>query len=63
MRIRIVMNVEIDPSVWADEYGLAGASGAVRTRDVVSDVRTYVLNHVQQAVTVGDPNATAEIGR
>lgn len=44
MRVRIVMTVEVDPEVWAYEYGLDPSL----KREIAEDVRNYFVNGVQE---------------
>jgi hypothetical protein len=49
MRIRIVLNLDVDAEVWAEEYGVARAN-------VRSDVQRYIRNGLQDHFdSVGTP--------
>lgn len=44
MKVRVVLNVEVDPAEWAEHTGVDPAA-----RTVSNDVRAHVLNGVQQS--------------
>lgn len=50
MRIPIKLVVEVDAEVWREANGLPDC----RAKTVAGDVRSYVLNHVQQASIIVD---------
>lgn len=45
MKVRLVVTVEVDPKVWAAEYGPT-------RRDVREDVKDYFTNHLYMAPAV-----------
>lgn len=56
MKIVITLALEIDPEAWHDTYGHGDTPRAVR-----DDVRSYVLNHVQQAAGITETGGTVEM--
>jgi hypothetical protein len=57
MRIAIPLVIDMtDEQVeqYAAEYGLPASNGKVRARDVVDDVRSYVLTCVQDSAAFGE---------
>lgn len=60
MKIRIPLTIEIDPKSWVDSGlggGIADADDAVSATAVRDDIRTYVLNLVQQSAMVDEADA------
>ena len=43
MKVRVVLNVEVDPAEWAEHAGIDPAA-----RTVANDVKAYTLNQLQQ---------------
>jgi len=58
MKVRLVFNVEVDPDRWDEVYGTG-----TRARDVVNDVRSYYLTHMQGAPGTEETGATVEAVR
>lgn len=56
MKITVKLAIELDPELWAKANGM----GDYRARDIVDDVRSYVLNLAQQAPMLAD-EADAEV--
>lgn len=44
MKVRVVLSIEVDRYDWAYEHGIGESA-----REVSEDVKSYVLNAVQQA--------------
>lgn len=53
MKVRITLTLDIDPEVWGLEYGAA-------PEDMRDDVRSYVLDAIQQSAA-GDSGAIREV--
>ena len=45
LKVRMVVTVEVDPAVWADEYG-------IRPEDARADVRSYFADLLHNAPAV-----------
>jgi len=58
MKVRLVFNVDVDPEKWNEVYGTG-----TRSRDVVNDVRSYYLTHMQGAPGTEEADATVEAVR
>jgi hypothetical protein len=65
MQIVIPILIEMSDGqvgAYADEYGLPRQpNGRVMAKDVVDNVRGYVLNHVQQSAAFADGGADVSI--
>lgn len=46
MKVRVVLTVEVDPEVWAAEYGLGSVA------EVREDVKAYLLTAATEVETV-----------
>jgi hypothetical protein len=50
MKVRVVLEIEVDPALWADTAGCARA-------DVRQDVKTYVRHQVDGAAMLDETGA------
>lgn len=57
MKIIVSLEIDVDPTIWALDHGLSHGLSRVTERAVRTDVRQYVLNHVQQAAAITDARA------
>ena len=58
MKVRITLTIDVDRESWSDMYGTTDAATEVR-----EDVRSYVLNQIQQSAAADDGGiVSARIG-
>jgi len=58
VRVRVPLVIEIDTEQWYEEFG-RGRS----TKEVVDEVRDYVLNNTQGAPAIENTGAKVSLGR
>jgi hypothetical protein len=58
MKITVKLSIDVDPNAWHEVYGTGIAS-----KDVVNDVRQYVLDNVQATPGIQDSQASVTLGR
>lgn len=52
MKIRVPLTIEIDAAEWAKAQGLDDINGKFTAADVRADLRSYVLNMIQQSSAI-----------
>jgi hypothetical protein len=60
MKTVVKISVEVDAEKWADAAGL---NPGWRAKDVVEDIRTYLLNAAQQLSLIDESDAEVELAR
>jgi hypothetical protein len=58
VKVRVVLNIEVDPADWDLVYGTG-----TRARDVAEDIRRYAHNQVQQSAGAEESHATVQLAR
>lgn len=58
MRVPIRLTIEVDSQAWADSNGqFVDSGGQLKLADIREDIRTYVINAVQNAPMIGETGA------
>jgi hypothetical protein len=56
MKILVTLAVDVDPQEWDEVYGNGSSPAEVR-----ADIRSYILNHVQESAGMEDTSATVSL--
>jgi hypothetical protein len=63
MKIRIPVIIEVDPAEWAANNGqIVDGNGKFTKADLLDDIRSYVLNHMQCAHSIEESGAVVTLG-
>lgn len=56
MKLRVCLDVDVDPAAWDEVYGNGASAAQVRT-----DIRTYVLTQLQESPGFTEAGATVTL--
>lgn len=57
----VKLNLDIDLAAWADQQGLTDSDGTFKITDARQDVRTFILNMIQQSASLEDAGTEATL--
>ncbi|MEV1013881.1 hypothetical protein AB0I89_24310 [Micromonospora sp. NPDC049801] len=62
MKVRVPLVIEVDPQEWANINGqIVDADGKFTIADLREDIRTYVLNAIQNAALIDEVEASVSL--
>lgn len=63
MKVRVVLEIEVDPQVWADADGTTGVwkEGGYVAKGVRQSIRDYVFYRVQETAFIAETDATVTL--
>lgn len=59
--VAVKVSIELDAAAWAKLNGLGDGGDAFKVADVRADVRSFVLNLIQQCSSIEDADATVTL--